>query len=168
MFFSTPTDDAKPVSTPPTDDLHNHLVFKIEHQEYAIPVGHVRGLIGMPELTKIPAPDYVRGVIDVQGTAVPVLDLRVKLGLPTTTVTTQQVIVIVQASASDRDVAAGILVDEGLEVRAVDADEIVPAPLYGASSQPAAAKPAEHKPRPIYVLDVERICAEMRSSWRAQ
>ena len=162
MFSSTPTDDAKPVSTPPTDDIHNHLVFKIDHQEYAIPVAHVRGLIGMPELTRIAAPEYVRGVIDVQGNTVPVLDLRVKLGLPATIVTSQHVIVIVQASATDRDVAAGILVDEGLEVRAIDADDVAPAAFDG-----AAPPDAQHDPRPILVIDVEQLCTEVRAWWRA-
>lgn len=106
-----------------------YLSFSLAEQEYGLEISKVREIIGMQEITAIPrTPDYVRGVINLRGKVIPVLNLWMKLGFSADEQTQAGAIIITQIE----DVEIGVLVDavsEVLEVAAVDIEET---PSFGA------------------------------------
>ncbi len=105
-----------------------HLSFRLAEQEYALQILKVREIIGMQDITSVPrTPAYVRGVINLRGKVIPVIDLRLKLGLPETEYTESAAIIITQTE----DGEVGILVDAVSEVLEVSAIDIEDTPSFG-------------------------------------
>ena len=95
------------------------ISFEIGEQEFCIDIRTVREIRGWTLATPLPqAPEYIRGIINLRGSIMPVIDLRARLGLGVTEPTSRHVIVVVQ----DRARAAGLLVDGVQETFTVDAD----------------------------------------------
>ncbi|ACL94268.2 chemotaxis protein CheW [Caulobacter vibrioides] len=104
------------------------ISFCIGEQEFCIDVKTVREIRGWTPATPIPhAPNYMRGVINLRGAIMPVIDLRNRLGLGVTIPETRHVIVVVEC----RDRLAGILVDAVSETFTVPRDSLQPAPDVG-------------------------------------
>lgn len=98
--------------------------------EYGLDIMAVREIKGWAETTAIPhAPPWIRGVINLRGVIVPILDLRVRFGMSPTEPTRTHVVVIVQSGAR----TAGILVDAVSDIVAVSASEIRPVPEIGSA-----------------------------------
>lgn len=94
------------------------ISFEIGEQEFCIDIGTVREIRGWTLATPLPqAPDYIRGIINLRGSIMPVIDLRARLGLGVTDPTSRHVIVVVQ----DKGRSAGLLVDGVQETFTVDA-----------------------------------------------
>ena len=92
----------------------------------------VREIMKVMEITAIPqVPAYVRGVINLRGKVIPVIDLRLKFGMPPCDATDQTCIIVVEASASDRKAMMGLLVDGVSEVLNIQAAEIEQPPAFG-------------------------------------
>jgi purine-binding chemotaxis protein CheW len=105
-------------------------------ETYAMPVTSVREVLTVPKLTFIPQmPDYMRGIINVRGTGVPIIDLRKKLGLGETTLDTLTAIIIVELSADDsmngKELHIGIFADMVKKVINIPADVIELPPKIG-------------------------------------
>ena len=99
---------------------------------YGLPVLKVREIMKVMEITAIPqVPAYVRGVINLRGKVIPVIDLRLKFGMPACDATDQTCIIVVEASASDRQAMMGLLVDGVSEVLNIQASEIEQPPAFG-------------------------------------
>src|SRR6188768_2210293 len=104
-----------------------YMTFRLAGEEYGLEILKVRELIGFMEITRIPrAPAHVRGVINLRGKVIPVVDLRLKFEMAATDPTSQTVIIVVQLTQKNGGLTMGILVDEVLEVRAIGADDIEP------------------------------------------
>ena len=104
------------------------LSFEVGAQTYCVPVSAVREIRGVTPPTPLPeAPPYVRGVINLRGQVMPVIDLRNRLGLGVTIPETRHVIVVVEC----QDRLAGILVDAVSETFTVPRDSLQPAPDVG-------------------------------------
>ena len=116
-----------------TADRAQFLTFSLSGGEYAIPVLSVREIIEHEAVTRVPStPGFVRGVINLRGSVVPVVDLARKFGLAENPVTKRTCIVIVEA-ASERDrVVMGVLADAVNQVVEFGPAEIEPAPSFGA------------------------------------
>ena len=112
-----------------------YLTFALADEAYGIPVLKVREIITMLHITMVPQmPAYVKGVINLRGKVIPVIDLRTKLGLPETELTDNNCIVVVQISGQGGDVKhIGLIVDAVEEVANVAAEDIEPAPDFGGS-----------------------------------
>lgn len=109
-----------------------YLVFKLADQEHALQILKVRELIGFLPTTRLPgSPRCVRGVINLRGRIIPVMDLRLKFGMPRADRDDQSVIVVVQYVRHDCELMMGILVDEAVEVLNVGAAQIEPPPDFG-------------------------------------
>ena len=107
----------------------SYITFKLGNEEYGIELVKLRELIGLLEITRLPrARAHIRGLINLRGKVIPVVDLRVKFGMPRAEPTHQSVIMVVQLDAGNAGSTTGILVDEVLEVRAIPKDEVEPAP----------------------------------------
>lgn len=109
-----------------------YMTFKLAEEEYGLEILKVREIIGLMEITRVPKTRrFIRGVINLRGKVIPVIDVRLKFGMEETQATDQTVIIVVQVTLRDSDLTMGILVDEVLEVLNVADDQIEPPPDLG-------------------------------------
>lgn len=119
-------------TTAPTVELHPYLTFAVADEEYAIEVLRVREILAFAPLTKVPrAPQFVSGVMNLRGTVVPVIDLRIKLGMSATVVTPHTCIIIVEVVSENGGVVMGLLTDDVKQVIELGPDDIEPPPSFG-------------------------------------
>jgi purine-binding chemotaxis protein CheW len=109
------------------------LTFSLDGEHYAVGVGSVREVLEKNEITRMPkTPDYMRGIINIRGSVVPIIDLRLKLGLPVIEDTVDTCIIVTEIELEDDEVMVlGLMVDSVDEVVEIKADEIDPAPKIG-------------------------------------
>lgn len=106
----------------------------IGEEVFAVPVETVLEILDMRPVFRLPeAPPHVLGLIDLRGRSVPVLDLRVKLGLPAIPPTASTRILVLEIELPGRRLVLGLVADRVIEVMALDRDEIEPAPDVGIS-----------------------------------
>lgn len=106
-----------------------YLTFLLADEEYGLEILKVREINGMMNITKVPqTPSFVQGVINLRGKVIPVIDLRLKFGLPPAEYTEQTCIIVV-----DVGVMMGIIVDTVREVHDFVAEDIEPPPSLGLS-----------------------------------
>ena len=97
------------------------VAFKLRNEEYGFSILNVQEIKGLTDITRVPfAPEFIKGVINLRGSVLPVIDLKKRLGLEDTPYTANTRIVIVQYD----EVAVGMLVDAVTEVRTINADDI--------------------------------------------
>jgi len=139
-----------------------YMTFRLAREEYGLEILKVRELIGLMEITRVPkAPPHVRGVINLRGKVIPVVDLRLKFGMEPTDPTSQTVIIVVQLSAENGGLTMGILVDEVLEVRAITAEDIEPPPnLQGEVTTNFVRGVGKADKRVIFLLDIDRVLSQ--------
>jgi purine-binding chemotaxis protein CheW len=115
-----------------TQAAGKYLTFKLGREEYGLEILKVQEIIGMLSVTKVPrAPSYVRGVVNLRGKVIPVVDLRSKFEMEDHEDTEKTCIIVVQVSRDDQTVTMGIIVDEVSEVLDIDGGQIEPAPEFG-------------------------------------
>jgi purine-binding chemotaxis protein CheW len=113
-------------------DSAQYLGFDVAEEQYAIAILRVREILEYDTLTKVPtAPSGVRGVINVRGRVVPVVDLAVRLGLPETVVGKESCIVVVEIELGGEPAVVGLLVDRVRHVLEWTAGDIQPPPAFG-------------------------------------
>jgi len=106
-----------------------YVTFNLGDEVFAIEVGHVREILELPEMTKIPhVPDYIRGVVNVRGSAIPVMDLRAKFGLSITGDTMESRILVLELKLEEDQVLIGGLADSVRDVIELDDSNIDPPP----------------------------------------
>jgi purine-binding chemotaxis protein CheW len=102
-----------------------YLSFHLGDEEYAVPVLKVMEIIGLQDITPVPqTPNYVRGVMNLRGKIVPVLDLRLKFHLPEIQYSQRTCIIVVQIASESGPVGVGLIVDAVSEVLQLTAGEI--------------------------------------------
>ena len=112
-----------------------YLTFSLAEESYCVPVLKVREIITMLHITTVPQmPPYVKGVINLRGRVIPVIDLRTKLGLPAAALTDSNCIVVVQITQAGMEIKnIGLIVDAVQEVVNLTQEDIEPAPDFGGS-----------------------------------
>ena len=94
-----------------------YLTFALAHEEYGLEILKVREIIGYIDVTAVPqTPHYVKGVINLRGQVIPVIDLRAKFGMETADVTDETCIIVVEIAHGSRKFSTGIVVDRVQEV----------------------------------------------------
>jgi purine-binding chemotaxis protein CheW len=102
-----------------------YLTFALGDESYGLEIGFVREIVGMQPVTVIPeAPAYVKGIINLRGKIIPVIDMRLKFGKELCGYNDRTCIVVVDI----QDTSAGLIVDHVAEVLAIDDDNIAPPP----------------------------------------
>jgi len=136
-----------------------YMTFRLASEVYGLEILKVRELIGLLEITRIPrAPAHVRGVINLRGKVIPVIDLRRKFELEPIDATSQTVIIVVQLAAESGGLTMGILVDEVLEVRAIGAGDIeAPPNLQGQAAASFILGVGKAEKHVIFLLDIDRV-----------
>lgn len=115
-----------------SNDHRQFLAFCLGGDFFAIPVEQIREIIEYAPLTTIPGlPAFLRGLINLRGTVVPVLDLQVRLGKNVTRVQRRTCIVIIEIEHEEERVALGILVDAVSEVINLAPEKVEPPPSFG-------------------------------------
>jgi len=110
-------------------ESNQYLTFKLGDELFAIQVANVREILEMPHITRVPtAPDYMRGVVNVRGKAVPVADLRLKFGLPPTSESVNTRIVVMDVCIDGEATVIGGIADSVHEVIELENDQIAPPP----------------------------------------
>ncbi|KMQ50537.1 Positive regulator of CheA protein activity (CheW) [Chitinispirillum alkaliphilum] len=140
-----------------------YLTFSLADEGYGIEILKVQEIIGIMNVTNVPrTPDFIRGVINLRGKVIPVVDLRVKFGLEKKDDTEKSCIIVVQVEESeDRTVVMGVIVDEVCEVLDIGADQIEPSPSFGASVNTdfimGMGKTAQ---KVVMLLDVDKVLSK--------
>jgi purine-binding chemotaxis protein CheW len=115
-----------------------YLTFKLVDEEYGLEILKVREIIGMMAITSLPRmPSFVRGVINLRGRVIPVIDLRRKFEMEETTDTSATCIIVVDVRATVGIVRIGILVDSVSEVLDIVGEDIEKPPTCGANANTA-------------------------------
>lgn len=113
-------------------ELEQYLTFTLDEETFAVNISKVREVLDFTTLTKVPrTPDFLRGVINLRGSVVPVVDMRLKFGMSKAEKTVNTSIVITEITLDDEITVLGALVDSVQEVLDLEPDEIEPAPRIG-------------------------------------
>jgi purine-binding chemotaxis protein CheW len=109
-----------------------YLTFALGKEEYGIAILKVREIIGYMTITAVPRmPDYVKGIINLRGQVIPVVDLRCRFGMEIKDITDQTCIIVVDIRQEGRSFFAGLIVDHVQEVLNITSDNIDDAPQFG-------------------------------------
>ena len=115
-----------------SDLAGKYLTFYIGDETYGFEILKVQEIIGMQEISKVPrTPEHVKGVFNLRGKVIPVVDLRLKFDMEEQERTRHTCIIIVNVHNEGKEVIMGIIVDQVSEVAEIAADEIEPAPSFG-------------------------------------
>jgi purine-binding chemotaxis protein CheW len=111
---------------------NQYLTFFLAGEEYAISILQVTDIIECGAVTKVPGtPPWIRGVHNLRGAVVPVIDLAVKFGMPATVITRRTCIVIIELHVDDESMIMGVMADAVNQVVELNGDEIQAAPAFG-------------------------------------
>jgi len=113
-------------------DISSHegkfLTFALGNEEYGIEIIKAREIIGLMEITTVPqTPDYMKGVINLRGKVIPIIDLRLKFAMPEVEHTRETCIIVVEVGSAQ----VGIIVDGVSEVTDIKGEDIEDAPSFG-------------------------------------
>jgi len=135
------------------------LTLSLDKEHFALDIYSVREILDMTEITRIPqTPEYMRGVVNVRGSAVPVVDLRLKFGMTAAERTLNTRIVILEIARGEKSAAIGAIADSVREVLEIDAEKIDPPPRMGTGVKADFIRGiARHDDRFLLVLDVEKV-----------
>jgi purine-binding chemotaxis protein CheW len=115
-----------------TLDQTQYLTFQLAGEEYAVNILQVKEIIAYGTLTTVPqTPPSIRGVINLRGSVVPVVDLALKFGLNASPVTNRTCVVIVEVNTDGEPTVVGIIADSVSQVVELSAEDILPAPAFG-------------------------------------
>lgn len=136
-----------------------HLVFMLGGAGYGIPILTVLDINGLMDITPIPkAPVYIKGVINLRGKVIPVMDLRLKFGMPEKEYDKETCIIIVNISIDGKDRQIGVLVDTVSEVFDIPLTEIEAPPEYGThAGQGFINGIGKIKGKLVVLLNIEKV-----------
>jgi purine-binding chemotaxis protein CheW len=116
-----------------SQDQQQYLTFMLGGEVFAIGILAIKEIIEYGNLTEVPMmPDYIRGVINLRGSVVPVVDLSARFGRKNTELTRRTCIVIIEVASDQEKQVIGVVVDAVNEVLEIQADQIEPPPAFGA------------------------------------
>ena len=136
-----------------------YLTFQLDDEQFGIDIMLVKTIIGLMDITKVPKmPGYVRGVINLRGMIIPVVDLRLKFGMKMAENTRETTIIVVEVKFESRQEQIGVLVDRVSEVLDITEDDIEDAPtLYASLETNFIIGMAKTKKRVISLLSIDRV-----------
>ena len=110
-----------------------YLTFTLAEEEYGIGILKIKEIIGMMPITSVPqTPEFVKGVINLRGKVIPVLDLRLRFGMKEIDYTERTCIIVVEITGQSGTVMIGVVVDSVSEVLNIKGDDIEDTPAFGA------------------------------------
>jgi len=139
-----------------------YLTFKLADEIFALDVAKVREILEFTSITKVPqTPEFMRGVINLRGSVVPVVDLRLKFGMEPTEQTINTCIIVVEVTLEGDNTVLGALADSVQEVVEMEPDQIEPAPHIGTRLNTDFIKGmGKQGENFIMILDIDRVFSE--------
>jgi len=136
-----------------------YLTFKLADETFALDVAKVREILEQSSITKVPqTPDFMRGVINLRGSVVPVIDMRLKFGMTATEQTVNTCIVVAEVQLEDEIIVLGALADSVQEVIEMEPQQIEAAPHIGTRLNTDFIKGmGKHDGRFIMILDIDKV-----------
>jgi purine-binding chemotaxis protein CheW len=143
-----------------TEDIAGkYLTFSISTERYGIEILAIQEIIQVSQITRVPkSPNHTKGVINLRGKIIPVVDLRLKFGMVSIPYNERTCIIVVHIAQGAQSQPVGIVVDTVLEVLDFDADDIEPSPAYGTSFDADAIVGLGRKGEFLNILlDIQRV-----------
>ena len=136
-----------------------YLTFKLGEEIFALDVAEVREILDFTSVTKVPrTPAFMRGVINLRGSVVPVMDLRLKFGMSATEQTVNSCIIVVEMTMEGDTVVIGVLADAVQEVIDMEPEQIEPAPRIGTKlNMDFILGMGKHNGTFMMILDIDKI-----------
>lgn len=136
-----------------------YLTFKLDDEVFALDISQVREVLDFTAITKVPrTPDFMRGVINLRGSVVPVVDMRLKFDMSKTEQTVNTCIIIVEINIENERIVLGALADSVQEVIELGPGQIEPAPRIGTRLHTEFIKGMGKRDESfIIILDIDRI-----------
>jgi purine-binding chemotaxis protein CheW len=136
-----------------------YLTFKLEEEVFALDITKVREVLDFTIITKVPrTPDFMRGVINLRGSVVPVVDMRLKFGMTQTEKTVNTCIIIMEVTLDRETAILGALADSVQEVMDLEPGQIEPAPKIGMGMKTEFIKGmGKHDNGFIMILDIDKV-----------
>ena len=140
-------------------ESNQYLTFKLDQEEYAIDITQVREVLDFTEVTKVPRmPEFMRGVINLRGGVVPVVDLRLKFGMEKSEKTVDTCIIIMELDIEGEKTHLGALTDSVQEVITLESEQIEPPPKIGTRLDTAFIKGmGKRNDNLLIILDIDRV-----------
>lgn len=140
-------------------DTDQYLTFMVDDEEYGIDILRVEEIKGWDTATPIPnTPPYVKGVINMRGTIVPVIDLRIRFGLESIPYGPTTVVIVIKVWREDKDRIMGIVVDAVSDVYNVGDENMQPTPDFGAGIHTEFIKGlATLDEKMVILLDIDHL-----------
>ncbi len=147
------------MSTTAITETTQYLTYKLADEVFAVDVAKVREILDFTPATKVPGtPEFMRGVINVRGNVVPVVDMRLKFGLTKTEKTVDTCIVVMEITVDEDTTVLGALVDSVQEVFEIEASQIEPPPRMGTRWRTEFIKGiGKRNNELIIILDIDRV-----------
>ena len=141
------------------EDTVRYLTFRLEEEVFALNVLQVTEVLDMCPITKVPrAPDFMRGIINVRGSVIPVIDFRMKFGLKKTEETLDTRIIVMQIDLEGDSVAIGAIADSVHEVMEMESNQVEPPPKIGGRWRTDIIRGiGKRDDEFIIILDIDRI-----------
>jgi purine-binding chemotaxis protein CheW len=139
-----------------------YLTFMLAEEQYAVQVYDVKEVLEYTTVTRVPrTQDFMRGVINLRGSVVPVIDLRLKFGMGETEKTIDTSIIVMEVEINNDKVTVGTLADSVQEVINLDEEQIEPAPQIGTRINTEFIRGiGKQDEQFIIILDIDRIFSE--------
>ncbi|KAF0215069.1 MAG: purine-binding chemotaxis protein [Geobacteraceae bacterium] len=136
-----------------------YLTFKLEDEVFALDIGKVREVLDFTTATKVPqTPDFMRGVINLRGSVVPVVDMRMKFGMTATDRTVNTCVIIVEIAVDGESTVLGAMADSVQEVIDLEPDNIEPSPRIGTKLNTDFIRGmGKHNDQFIIILDIDKV-----------
>ena len=136
-----------------------YLTFKLEDEVFALDIAKVREVLEYTTVTKVPrTPDFMCGVINLRGGVVPVVNMRLKFGMPDAEKTVNTCIIIVEVNLDGETTVLGALADSVQEVMDLEPGQIEPAPKIGTRLNTDFIKGmGKHDNKFIMILDIDKV-----------
>lgn len=141
------------------------LTFSLGSEGYGVSILKIKEIIGMMDITPVPrTPDFIKGIINLRGKIIPVMDLRIKFGMPAQDYDERTCIIVAEVSMNGVQKLLGVVVDTVSEVVTISHDQIEPPPEYGSSVEHNSILGiGKIKERVVIILDIDEVfqCEEV-------
>ena len=140
-------------------ETRQYLTFNLNEESFALDVARVREILEFTGVTKVPrTPDFMRGVINLRGSVVPVMDMKLKFNLPPVEKTVNTCIIVVEVLIDDEVTVLGALVDSVQEVFELEPSQIEPPPRAGTGLNIEFIRGMGRRDdRFIIILDIDKV-----------
>lgn len=150
------------MSTATSEVAGKYLTFRLAAEEYGLQILKVQEILGLMSVTRVPrTPPFIRGVVNLRGKVIPVVDLRRKFRLPVVADTKRTCIIIAQIDRADGALTLGAVVDQVSEVQNIPPEAIEPPPAIGQAIDTAFITGLGKAGRKVVVmLDIDRVLSD--------